>query len=167
MLRAETECSLQSGPSGLISAYLCAHQLHLGPVTERSTAGNCPTTLFWLSLDALRLWKSRPALSPHGPEDVSSWRYLPSKRVKAGGGDGRVSFLRGVGVVLEIRKESRLRTSYGQEPADYTQAGRVSEKKDFNHFDALFHMCVRRIRMQATRQKENISDKRFVWFSDL
>lgn len=112
MLRAETECSLQSGPSGLISAYLCAHQLHLGPVTERSTAGNCPTTLFWLSLDALRLWKSRPALSPHGPEDVSCWRYLPSKRVKAGGGDGRVSFLRRVGVVLEVGKESGLKAQH-------------------------------------------------------
>lgn len=41
----------------------------------------------------------------------------------------------------EKNQDSRLSTSYGQEPADHTQAGRVSEKKDFNHFDASF-TCV-------------------------
>lgn len=67
----------------------------------------------------------------------------------------------------EKNQDSRLSTSYRQEPADHTQAGRVLEKKDFNHFDALFHMCFRRLRMQVTRQKENISEKRFVQFSYL
>lgn len=63
-----------TGSSGLVSGFLaCAHQLHPGPVTERGTAGSCPTPLFWLSLDVLRLWKS-------------STEQPPAQRLSAPGG---------------------------------------------------------------------------------